>query len=56
MNAKDIYVQKILAELGLRNEPQLTPAQEETLQTALDPNEQELADMLRVLQNTENNT
>jgi len=46
---KDAYVYKVLSELGLTDEPELTPKQEEILQTALDPHEQELADMLRVL-------
>ena len=50
MNAKDAKVTAILAELGLRDEPELTADQEETLRTALDPEEQALADMLRILQ------
>ena len=37
MNEKDAQVEKILAELGLRDEPKLTPEQEELLQRALDP-------------------
>jgi hypothetical protein len=50
MNEKDAAIKKVLAELGLKEEPELTPEQEELLKTALDPKEQELADMLRVLQ------
>ena len=46
---KDAHVQKILAELGFTEEPQLTPEQEEMFRLALDPEEQELADMLKVL-------
>lgn len=46
---KDAHVQKIMAELGLRDEPELSPEQEEILRTALDPDEQELANMLKVL-------
>lgn len=53
MNEKDAQVQKILAELGLKDSPTLSPEQEEILKTALDPYEQELADMLRVLKNDE---
>lgn len=53
MNDKDAHVQKILAELGLKDEPDLSPEQEEILTTALDPNEQELADMLRILTPTD---
>lgn len=49
MEEKDAHVHKILAELGLKEEPELTPEQEEILRTALDPKEQELADILRVL-------
>ncbi len=50
---RDAHVQKILAELGLKDEPELTPEQEEVLRTALDPDEQELANMLKVLQRDE---
>jgi len=46
---KDAHVHKIMAELGLKDEPELSPEQEELLKTALDPEEQELADMLKVL-------
>ncbi len=53
MDSKDAHVQKILAELGLKDEPELSPEQEEILRTALDPEQQELADMLRILQRDE---
>lgn len=51
--SKDAHVQKILAELGLTDEPQLSPEQEEILKTALDPQEQELADILKLFQSEE---
>ena len=40
MENKDAHVQKILAELGLKQEPELTPEQEELFRIALDPEEQ----------------
>ncbi len=49
MNDKDAHIQKILAELGLKEEPELSPAQEEILKLALDPVEQELENMIKVL-------
>lgn len=52
---KDAHVLKALTELGLRKEVELSPEQEEILKIALDPHEQELDDMLRILSpNTEN--
>jgi len=43
MNEKDATIQKVLAELGLKEEPELSPEQEELLKTALDPELQRLA-------------
>ena len=37
MNKKDCAVEKVLAELGLRDEPKLSAEEEEMLQRALDP-------------------
>lgn len=37
MNEKDASVQKVLAELGLKEQPKLSPEQEEILKRALDP-------------------
>ncbi len=37
MTKKDCAVEKVLAELGLRDEPELSAEQEEMLQRALDP-------------------
>lgn len=51
--SKDANVIKALAELGLRKEVELTPDQEEILKTALDPEEQELQDMLNILNHKE---
>ena len=48
MENKDAHVQKILAELGLKQEPKLTPEQEELLRRALDPEEQFLHDIKRI--------
>lgn len=42
MNKKDCAIEKVLAELGLRDEPELTPEQEEMLQRALDPEKEYL--------------
>ena len=42
---KDSAVIKALAELGLREEPKLTPEQEEALARALDPHLQYLKDV-----------
>jgi len=42
MNKKDCAVEKVLAELGLRNEPELTAEQEEMLKRALDPEQEYL--------------
>ena len=54
MNTNDAIIIKTLAELGLRNEPQLTPEQEKLLQQALDPHEQYLEDILKIFNSTEN--
>lgn len=48
MNEKDVRVHKVLAELGIDNQPDLTPEQEEVLKTALDPEEQFLSDVERL--------
>lgn len=45
MNKKDAAVEKVLADIGFREEPDLTPEQEEILQRALDPEEQFLYDV-----------
>lgn len=48
MNEKDAAILKALSELGLRDEPTLTPDQEKLLQQALDPHEQYLEDILKI--------
>ena len=42
MNKKDCAVEKVLAELGLKDEPELSADQEEMLQRALDPEKEYL--------------
>lgn len=53
MNEKDAAVLKALSELGLRDEPALTPDQEKLLQQALDPHEQYLEDILKIFNRSE---
>ena len=48
MNDKDARIIATLAELGLRNQPKLTPEQEEMLKQALDPDLQFAADVKRI--------
>lgn len=50
MNEKDAHVKKVLAELGLKDEPQLSPEQEELLKQALDPELQYQADIIKIFQ------
>ena len=45
---KDAAVIKALALAGLREEPKLTPEQEQLLKQALDPEEQFAADVKRI--------
>lgn len=45
---KNSAVQKALAELGLREQPVLTPEQEEQLTLALDPEQRRLQDIMDV--------
>ncbi len=48
MSDKDSQVVTILTRLGLVKDPELTPEQEEQLQTALDPELQRLKDIENV--------
>lgn len=48
MNDKDAHVTKILADLGLKDQPELTPEQEEMLKRALDPELQFAHDIKRI--------
>lgn len=48
MNEKDAAVIKVLAELGLKDQPQLTPEEEELLQVALDPEEMRLYNIKQI--------
>lgn len=45
MSKKDAAITKALADLGLRNEPELSPNEEEKLKNALDPELQYLQDV-----------
>jgi len=56
MKGKDAAVIKVLSDIGMTDEPELTPAQEEHLKRALDPEEQYLYDVERLFnpQLTEN--
>jgi len=48
MNKKDATVIKVLADLELRDPPELDPEQERLLQLALDPEEKFLDDVERL--------
>lgn len=48
MNKKDAEITKALAELGLRNEPELTPEQELDLRRAINPEDTFLDDVERL--------
>lgn len=48
MSTKDATVIKVLADLELRDPPELDPEQERLLQLALDPDEQFLDDVERL--------
>lgn len=50
---KDAAVEKILHELGLKQEPELTPEQEELYKRAIDPEAQYLYDVERLFANKE---
>lgn len=52
MNDKDAAVIKALTQAGLRDDPQLSPEQEEMLKRALDPEEQFLHDVERLFNKT----
>jgi len=51
MNKKDAAVEKVLSDIGIREEPDLTPEQEELLKRALDPEEQFLHDVEKLFNN-----
>lgn len=48
MNEKDAATLAVLASLGLREEPKLTPEQEQLYKQATDSQEQYYADLLRI--------
>ena len=45
MSKKDAAITKVLSDLGLRDEPELTPDELKRLETALDPELQYLQDV-----------
>jgi hypothetical protein len=52
MNKKDAAVTKVLSDIGFKDEPELTPEQEELLKRALDPEEQFLHDVEKLFNNS----
>lgn len=48
MDEKEASIYKIFAELGINNEPKLSPEQESLLKAALDPEEQFVQDVKRI--------
>ena len=56
MNDKDAATLKALAELGLRDDTELSPEQEDMLRKAMNPEEQFLDDALRLLTPKDKNT
>lgn len=54
MKEKDAAVIKVLADIGMTDEPELSPEQEEQLKRALDPDEQFLYDVEKLFSNPDN--
>jgi len=55
MEQKDLTIIKVLSDLGLRSEPELSPEQEDMLQRALDPELQFIHDVQKLFKKDEEN-